>query len=29
MADMSWGAYWGVTLDRFGIRWMISHAPAS
>jgi PhnB protein len=25
MADMPWGAYWGVTLDRYGIRWMISH----
>jgi len=28
MADMFWGAYWGVCLDRFGIRWMISHTPA-
>ena len=27
MADMPWGAYWGVTLDRYGIRWMISHGP--
>jgi PhnB protein len=27
MADMPWGAYWGVTLDRYGIRWMISHLP--
>jgi PhnB protein len=25
MADMFWGAYWGVCLDRFGIRWMISY----
>lgn len=24
MQDMPWGAYWGVTLDRFGIRWMFS-----
>lgn len=24
MADMPWGAYWGVTLDRYGIRWMIN-----
>ena len=24
MADMPWGAYWGCTLDRFGIRWMIN-----
>jgi PhnB protein len=29
MADMPWGAYWGVTLDRYGIRWMINHAQAS
>jgi PhnB protein len=29
MADMPWGAYWGVTLDRFGIRWMINHPHAS
>jgi PhnB protein len=29
MADMPWGAYWGVTLDRFGIRWMINHTTAS
>ncbi len=29
MADMPWGAYWGVILDRYGIRWMINHAPAS
>ncbi len=29
MADMPWGAYWGTTLDRYGIRWMVSHAPAS
>ena len=29
MADMPWGAYWGVTLDRYGIRWMISHAHSS
>lgn len=29
MADMSWGSYWGVTLDRYGIRWMINHARAS
>ncbi|HSZ40284.1 MAG TPA: VOC family protein [Trebonia sp.] len=24
MADMPWGAYWGVVLDRYGIRWMIN-----
>jgi PhnB protein len=24
MQDMPWGAYWGVCLDRFGIRWMFS-----
>lgn len=29
MADMPWGAYWGVILDRFGIRWMVNHAQAS
>jgi PhnB protein len=29
MADMPWGAYWGVILDRYGIRWMINHTPAS
>ena len=29
MADMPWGAYWGVTLDRYGIRWMINHALTS
>ena len=28
MADMPWGAYWGVVLDRYGIRWMINHAPS-
>jgi PhnB protein len=29
MADMPWGAYWGVTLDRYGIRWMINQSPAA
>jgi uncharacterized glyoxalase superfamily protein PhnB len=29
MADMPWDAYWGVILDRYGIRWMVNHAPAS
>lgn len=24
MADMPWGAYWGCTLDKFGIRWMVT-----
>lgn len=24
LADMDWGAYWGMCLDRFGIRWMIN-----
>lgn len=23
--DMFWGAYWGVCLDRFGIRWMFNY----
>ena len=27
MADMPWGAYWGVILDRYGIRWMVNHTP--
>lgn len=27
MGDMPWGAYWGVCLDRFGIRWMVSFTP--
>jgi PhnB protein len=29
MADMPWGAYWGVVLDRYGIRWMINHTLTS
>ncbi len=29
MADMPWGAYWGVTLDRYGIRWMVNCTAAS
>ena len=29
MADMPWGAYWGVILDRYGIRWMVNHTRAS
>jgi PhnB protein len=29
MADMPWGSYWGVILDRYGIRWMMNHTPAS
>jgi PhnB protein len=29
MADMFWGAYWGVCLDRFGIRWMINFTHAN
>ena len=29
MADMPWGAYWGVTLDRYGVRWMVNHTPAA
>ena len=28
LADMPWGAYWGVTLDRFGIRWMFNGPTA-
>jgi len=26
---MPWGSYWGVILDRYGIRWMFNHTPAS
>lgn len=29
MADMPWGAYWGVTLDRYGIRWMVNHTATA
>ena len=29
MADMPWGAYWGVILDRYGIRWMINYTAAT
>jgi PhnB protein len=29
MADMPWGSYWGVTLDRYGIRWMINYTPTA
>lgn len=29
MADMPWGAYWGVVLDRYGVRWMINHTPTT
>lgn len=25
LADQFWGAYWGVCLDRFGIRWMFNY----
>jgi len=24
-SDQFWGAYWGVCLDRFGIRWMFNY----
>ena len=24
LQDMFWGAYWGVFLDKFGIRWMFN-----
>ena len=27
MAEMPWGQYWGTTLDRFGIRWMVATPP--
>lgn len=29
MADMPWGAYWGVVLDRYGIRWMVNYPPTA
>jgi len=25
LSDQFWGAYWGVCLDKFGIRWMFNH----
>lgn len=25
LQDQFWGAYWGVCLDRFGIRWMFNY----
>jgi PhnB protein len=27
MSEMLWGAYWGSCVDRFGLRWMVNHAP--
>jgi PhnB protein len=24
--DMFWGAYWGVCLDKYGVRWMFNYA---
>ncbi len=27
VSDMPWGTYWGVCLDRFGIRWMFNGPP--
>jgi PhnB protein len=27
MADMFWGDYFGSFKDRFGIQWMVNHAP--
>jgi PhnB protein len=29
MVQEAKGAYWGVVLDRYGIRWMVNHTPAS
>jgi PhnB protein len=29
MRDMPWGAYWGVCLDRYGVRWMFSYTAPS
>ena len=28
LAQMPWGAMWGSCEDRFGVRWMVSYAPA-
>jgi PhnB protein len=25
LQDMFWGAYWGVCLDKYGIRWMFNY----
>jgi PhnB protein len=27
LAEMFWGATWGVCLDRFGVRWMFNFVP--
>jgi PhnB protein len=27
MRDMSWGAYFGMLKDKFGIHWMVSYTP--
>jgi PhnB protein len=27
LQDMFWGAYYGSFVDRFGIHWMVNHAP--
>lgn len=29
MEDQSWGDYYGELADRFGIKWIIAHTPAS
>lgn len=29
LTEMFWGAYWGVLLDRFGIRWMLNCPKAA
>ncbi|HVE91347.1 MAG TPA: VOC family protein, partial [Actinomycetota bacterium] len=29
IADQVWGDYFGSFKDRFGVRWMINHTPAS
>ena len=28
MQDMFWGTYWGVCLDKFGVRWMFNYATS-
>ncbi len=29
MADMFWGDYWGACADKFGVQWMVNHAPTA
>ena len=29
MNEMFWGDYWGTTVDRFGVRWMVNHTATA